>query len=582
MWQAIKEDLHDLVGPSADAAGAAAGASSDDSESDHENNDCDASAENGAGDENDCNAPRGGGDENDGNASGGSGDELDADEIRRRAQRLVVGVELEESDQESGSEFGSAGDQVEESGNEEGGLLYKMGLFGVTATEELTPDTEAARRCELEETFTAPLLVVSEEDDSGNIAEDEGDARDVSFDQYFTERNDVRQFLAAFDVQAHTEEISELLATEDDDTLTPLQVHFQSLVPQTVSYQDFWARYYYRCDPNRIAREWEREDAFEELRRARWEEDKERALKEASDAIGEVGRSAAAFMGSVKGGLSGAVEAIAASPLVMAAMEEDEGLYYEEEEIEIDTDEEGGVEEKGREKTNALEWSRWTASDADDESVNKSGEVEVNFLEASLDEEGQASSLEVVRLRQSLANAEGERNRLLQTVEDRNGEMHKLRLVLKRSQSEHDCAEKMHDLQRKVEWLRHLLAAKSGDTAQQQEGIVAMKSILEQRRRDVLLQKHDATIQTLQSKIREMKELEEKLSALRHEREETTKCVDRCQTQLQELRDQQQRQAEEQKMQLEQALAASLETSSGSTMSSGVKVEAGGFADSNE
>ena len=172
-----------------------------------------------------------------------------------------------------------------------------------------TPEAEAARRRALEETFAAPLrrrpdgadaegdgdprrAVDSGDtehsdhgrdeatvdavgdanlnnDDQGILIveedEEEEDEGEESVDEEALELAEIRQFLDAFDVEEHTEEISKLLSgAKDNDhnegtpaaaavvTPTPLQHHFHTLVPATVSYPEFWARYYYRCDPRRI------------------------------------------------------------------------------------------------------------------------------------------------------------------------------------------------------------------------------------------------------------------------------------------------------------------------------------------
>lgn len=186
-------------------------------------------------------------------------------------------------------------DHYEEDENEEeegGGILGELNnmlggvLFGNNDEEDglgLTlEEIEAARRCELEETFTEPLVVTLEEGGGQTTAEDVGaentttykkendgrdndDANDTSHDhddedyddyyaqlardEYLCEQNQLSQFLETFKVEDHTQEISELLSTspannDDDDgetttttaaaSLSPLQIHFQTLVPQTV------------------------------------------------------------------------------------------------------------------------------------------------------------------------------------------------------------------------------------------------------------------------------------------------------------------------------------------------------------
>ena len=66
----------------------------------------------------------------------------------------------------------------------------------------------------------------------------------------------VLAFLDSFSMAAKAQEIGEILAENSDTT----GKHFDSLVPNAVTYEQFWQRYYFRCDPERIQREWDEED----------------------------------------------------------------------------------------------------------------------------------------------------------------------------------------------------------------------------------------------------------------------------------------------------------------------------------
>lgn len=571
--------------------------------------------------------------------------EIDGSE--EEVQTAVKGVSPsidDDADENNVNEEESNDDEEnnESSQDDERGMLYNLGvdfndiLFNNDVEDEVetTPEIEAARRCELVETFTEPLVGLLEESeieggDEGDEAKtasaanestgvDENSGSDSSNDisreeelideeEDAIERKEVQQFLHAFDVEAHTQEISQLLSTEDDTTLTPLQEHFQTLVPQTVSYRDFWARYYYRCDPTRIARQWERQEHFDNLRQLKQQERRERAIKEVSDAAMSIGKSAASFL---KGGWSGAAEAITAAgdlveetatslrvhqsqgrpPFVMSAVEDDDDSYYEEEE-----DEEVGEDEGG------LGWSSDEQADEEEDDVCDVTE-EVNFLEVSLTEDGQPlklESLDVVRLRQSLVDAEGERNRLMQMVEERNEEMFRLRTALEQQQptvSAPDSSEvgdgsnssrgRIHEMKREAEWLKHLLAAtaKISDDCRD-ESMNALRSILDQMKNEAL----EATIQDLQSKIQAIKshkQMRQKLDSLRNETSKTDRCIAECQLQLRQLHEQQQAQADEHAKQLEQVVlqleepTASTPSTPESSTSSGVKVEvADGWGD---
>lgn len=161
---------------------------------------------------------------------------------------------------------------------------------------------EAERRMKLEETFTMQLLqvetnsssyndstmnqrttadVVNEEDkdsqaiqntsehgtdddDVDDNGDDDDDADDVTSanvqvpeeDEYVQEIKRVQVFLQDFDIEQRTEEISILL----EQYPNTLQKRYEELVPDVISYKDFWERYFYRCDALRIREEWETEE----------------------------------------------------------------------------------------------------------------------------------------------------------------------------------------------------------------------------------------------------------------------------------------------------------------------------------
>lgn len=70
----------------------------------------------------------------------------------------------------------------------------------------------------------------------------------------------VDEYLKNFSIESKTDEIAEVLK-EHEETV---KKHFEELCPTQVSYGDFWARYFYRCDEERIARQ-----LAEETERAR-------------------------------------------------------------------------------------------------------------------------------------------------------------------------------------------------------------------------------------------------------------------------------------------------------------------------
>ena len=94
---------------------------------------------------------------------------------------------------------------------------------------------ERLRRMEMRETFDSQLI--SDDDDE-------------------LYKKDVTEFLANFSVEARTEEIAKLL----EDNPETLKLVFEALVPTKVTYEEFWQRYFYRCDEERINAEIEEEE----------------------------------------------------------------------------------------------------------------------------------------------------------------------------------------------------------------------------------------------------------------------------------------------------------------------------------
>ena len=266
-------------------------------------------------------------------------------------------------------------------------------LFGGNEDAEFTPDMEAARRISIPETFTEPLVV---------------DVPETSNEQACMELNDLNQFVDSFDINEKTDEISRLLARADGDDPTPLQEQFRMLSPEFVSYKDFWTRFFFRCDPERIEREWQRHDELEEKERQLSSQKREEALKEVSDA-------ALNLLSNAAGVISNAGELVeeAATQLtmhhskdrplfVMQAVDDDE--YYEDE----------------------------------DDSDDPSEEAEVSFCHTA--SPLKLESLDAVHIRENLIKAEDERNKLIEAVEDRESEITRLKAELQRKRSI-DCTE---------------------------------------------------------------------------------------------------------------------------------------------
>jgi hypothetical protein len=121
----------------------------------------------------------------------------------------------------------------------DGNVIAGSGAFASTGIIA-SPADEAARLACHEETYLEPLQVTTDEE--------------------FAE---VKDFLCKFDIDSKTEEISQLLQEHWE-----IQQHFENLVPTLVKYEDFWQRYYFRCNEERIAKQWQMEQEQTRLARA--------------------------------------------------------------------------------------------------------------------------------------------------------------------------------------------------------------------------------------------------------------------------------------------------------------------------
>lgn len=334
---------------------------------------------------------------------------------------------------------------------------------------------EAARRRETEETYTVPLVPGGEwpEDGKlmsgrnfveGTVAKDEKESDEEKSakekmegataakteaeipvdddlisspstpadDPAYTE---IRQFIESFDIATKTDEISVVLERYPDS----VQPHFQSLVPTTVTYKQFWVRYFYRCDASRIEAEWELER--EAARKARKEaiagsissvknmlgsavsavshvvapEEKREGAYEKYQAQHREQEAAAAAGSGIsealfgKGGRPPFVMNTAVSDVDDNAVDESE----EEEELGWDDDDDEEEEEDGHESGN--------------DTVNESKEAE-EIVFSSPAEKGETATEELEALKSQLSQVEEEREILHQTVEMQSKEIAELKL----------------------------------------------------------------------------------------------------------------------------------------------------------
>ena len=203
-----------------------------------------------------------------------------------------------ESDDEGSTDREETGQGEDMLIGENGEVTYVGAASGGYASTGVISDAadEALRRSDDEDTYMVPLLVnevngakkerqaaeIDRSDDEGvqdEIDNDEEteDAPAVPVDAISNEVSSVQidrtvaladddalnvedesviDFLQTFDIQSKTDEISAILS----DQATSVGNHFENLVPVVVTYEQFWQRYYYRCDPERIQQEWDEED----------------------------------------------------------------------------------------------------------------------------------------------------------------------------------------------------------------------------------------------------------------------------------------------------------------------------------
>ncbi|KAL7516783.1 hypothetical protein ACHAWX_001762, partial [Stephanocyclus meneghinianus] len=272
-------------------------------------------------------------------------------------------------------------------------------------------------------------------------------------------------------------------ASQEDtiSILTPLQKHYQTLVlsrPQLITHEQFWTRYYYRCNPPLIAERRHHRKRLARLEQQRRRQDGERMIREVSHAALQIGKSAASLFqtgwaGAV--GLASNVEKVVEEslkyhpgggrpPFVMIAGEEDDDEYFE------------GEEEEEEEEGGNLSWGSDSESD---NAANNSNEEEDSIHEEVEFLGGQTTassapptplkleSLDVVKLRRTLMHAERERNTMMEMVEERNEEIARLNCLLENrtksiSYSEsNEEVEEISELHKEAKRLANILALRN-------------------------------------------------------------------------------------------------------------------------
>jgi len=342
--------------------------------------------------------------------------------------------------------------------------------------------------------------VIYEDSDAGAMMEEIDNL--VREEETFTDPLDeqdeeVVQFLRDFDVEKMTDDISKLLE-EYPDTL---QVQFETLVPTQISYKQFWERYFFRCDEERIQREWDEEQ--EAARKAREEaiantvrgvknlfggavKAVSSTLQAADDGVDAVTtspfESTLPPTGTRSGGMFGAS---GRPPFVMnTAVDEDDD--EEEEELGWDDDEEDFDEEEEEEDYAEGESEEITFSGGKNEEVEKLTEQLTQAMEEpdQLHTTVEMQAEEITRLKSGDASGPSPKvsdalDKLKMQLFEKDSELAALKASLedthddsKESVSKKDAA-KLASQERELEQLR-------GDVAAKESEISALKQELDE------------------------------------------------------------------------------------------------------
>jgi hypothetical protein len=396
--------------------------------------------------------------------------------------------------------------------------------------DEEAPDTdddtdtphaqEALRRMTLEETFTTPLQVVESESDDDNEAVE-------------AEKKELAEYLESFSIDAKTEEISQLLS----DHPGTLKVMFEDIVPATVTYEDFWKAYFYRCDADRIGRQWEEEDErASAARKARMNasissvknfwggavQAVSASLKEGDDQADGGGTRTSTGQVMEKKGIFGAT---GRPPFVMnTAVDEDGDDEEEEEELGWDDDDDDLEDLDGDEEESGEVESTSEQIVFSDQATEKLQEE----LRQALEERDQLH--ETVELQHnviSLLQSEKEAAANGTSGEGSNIEMETLKMELwekdselaamkasqlDNSRVESDSGEKLDSLQEQVELLTEKLEEKDSQLSEMQTVMQNSMEMLQQITTE--REQESAALEEALAKTLDIPELESKIQAL--------------------------------------------------------------------
>ena len=343
---------------------------------------------------------------------------------------------------------------------------------------------------------------------------------DVEYDHNKNEHDDlVKSFLLNFQLESETENISDVLK-EHDSTKN----HFENLVPDQVSYEEFWQRYFFRCDRQRVEMKLNNEWREKQLQQ---QEDTNRAftssktisefggglgLSKMKNLFGDVGNAVAAVSKSVQPNRSayetastkrtaGLASALLGGrpPFVMnTAVDSDIDDNEEEEELGWDSDDEDYDEEE----------------DSEDENEDE-GDEEVVFSSPSL-----SRNMNTTADSESIAIAE-ENVKLKEIIQNQSKEMEDLRVVI--SKLKNNTTPNSNEFS-KIEQLETLLFEKDAEIAAlnasiQDSNIANTPQKNLQSSQNISDQKIDGELRNAQSSIKKLHQAIEQMQLEKNEME---------------------------------------------------------------
>lgn len=372
------------------------------------------------------------------------------------------------------------------------GMVFHHAKDGESTFEQTgivsSPADEISLLRDSEETFLHPLVPweVNGKDPSKDCSGDEtqqlvqpSDDTDavVDDDAYVDEK----LFLEQFKINDTTEEIASVLKKYPNT----VEIHFNSLVPEVVTYTQFWQRYFYRCNLTRVEKRWQDEaDMRERERKEMIQKGVERVTNLFGGAMKNIGRVVAPkteeenestyekYQKQLKEQnqiLSHSNETPSAPPFSIFGSSGRPPFVMD---TADSSDEEGGIDavKKVIEETEVEEEEEELGWDSDEEDYEEDDEdsqmIEFQSPGNSIPSrnswkfENEKYSQELDKLREQLETVLEERNSLQQTIEMQTKELTEANLMKKSS-----CLSDPNDLENQVQKLEMQVFERNSELA---------------------------------------------------------------------------------------------------------------------